>query len=376
MLAINEAIQDLAGPPAAAAGRADQLELDLETPGRLVRVDPTQLDQVLVNLAVNARDAMPGGRRLTLRTGHVTLYRPLNAGRRRSRPAATCMIEVEDTGGGIPPEVLPRIFDPFFTTQRESGGTGLGLSTVHGIVRQSDGFLAVESEIGQGHALPPLSAARMRRSRRRAARRSCRRIRPAAAAPARVARRTVLLVEDEDTVRRLAERALRQRGWEVLARRTRPKRRLALLDDRRRRMRASPAVRAGFRRGDAGHGRPRAGPCGARATASRLPAILVSGYAEETFRQDCTGPGIVFLSKPYTLKALLATVQDVAIRRLNRRRQGCARGSLAKPVGSAREHPWNRRADGRTAEHTGNQSSRRELASFGCRRIRFCETVA
>ncbi len=311
VLAINEAIQDLAGLLRRLLGSRISLELDLETPGRLIRVDPTQLDQVLVNLAVNARDAMPEGGRLALRSGHVTLYRPLVRGQETIPPGRYVMVEVEDTGIGIPSDVLPRIFDPFFTTRRESGGTGLGLSTVHGIVRQSDGFLAVESEIGRGTRfrlyLPRHDVAELVAP-------------PPAPKPASVAvpvaprpgsdrGRTVLLVDDEDMVRGLAERALRQRGWEVLSADS-AEAALALLECRRANSaRPPPSVLVSdvVMPGMDGTALVQA----VRADYPELPAILVSGYAEEALRQDCTGPGIVFLSKPYTLKALLATVRDV-----------------------------------------------------------------
>ncbi len=179
----------------------------------------TALDQVLLNLAVNARDAMPQGGVLTLRTGHMTLYRPLPRGPETIPPGRYVMVEVADTGVGIPPELQPRIFEPFFTTRREQGGSGLGLATVHGIVRQSAGFLAVESEVGQGTRLrlylprwdgeavaiphPPAEARE-----------------PAPSLPpppAPCARGLVLLVEDEPVVRRVAERALGRAGWQVLA---------------------------------------------------------------------------------------------------------------------------------------------------------------
>ncbi len=313
VLAINEAIQDISALLRRLLGGRISLELDLETPGRLVRVDPTQLDQVLVNLAVNARDAMTEGGRLILRSGHVTLYRPLTRGQETIPPGRYVMVEVEDTGAGIPPEVLPRIFDPFFTTRRESGGTGLGLSTVHGIVRQSDGFLAVETEIGKGTRfrlyLPRHDAAELVTVP------SPPKPAPIPAAASVTGRsgsepgRTVLLVDDEDMIRGLAERALRQRGWDVLSADS-AEAALALLDARRTESEAPPpsvlvsdVVMPGMD-----------GPAlvhAVRADYPDLPAILVSGYAEEALRQDCTGSGIVFLSKPYTLKSLLATVHDV-----------------------------------------------------------------
>ncbi len=128
MLAVNEVITDISGVLRRLLGDNIRLDLALEQPGNWVRADPTALDQVLVNLAVNARDAMPEGGMLTLRSGHVTLFRPLVRGPETVPPGRYVMIEVQDTGTGIPPETLSHIFEPFFTTKREHGGAGLGLA--------------------------------------------------------------------------------------------------------------------------------------------------------------------------------------------------------------------------------------------------------
>jgi two-component system cell cycle sensor histidine kinase/response regulator CckA len=298
---VNAAITDIADLLRRLLGGRVVLELDLETPGRMVRVDPSQLDQVLVNLAVNARDAMPEGGRLILRSGHVTLFRPQIRGSETIPPGRYVMIEVEDSGVGIPPEVLPRIFDPFFTTRRERGGNGLGLSTVHGIVRQSDGFLAVESEAGRGSRfriyLPRHDVAEA----------------PAAALPAPAvmptaiaapaAGRLVVLVEDEEPVRKLAERALRQQGWRVLGAET-AEAALASLATQHEAPAAlvSDVVMPGID-----------GPALVRQLRARwpgLPALLVSGYAAEALRRDLAAEDMRFLPKPYTLKALTALLAE------------------------------------------------------------------
>ncbi len=288
-VSINDAVAGLSGLLRRLLGGTVRLELELEEPGRTVQVDPTQLDQVLVNLAVNARDAMPEGGQLTLRTGHITLYRPLIRGEEVIPPGRYVMVEVQDTGCGIPPEVLPRIFDPFFTTRRERGGSGLGLSTVHGIIRQSDGFLAVDSlpgkgtrmriylprHDGEGMAIPRLPAPALPAPLPAA---------PAVAAPPDTEPpaaaepapgRTVLLVDDEDGVRRLAARALARQGWTVLS-----------ADSARGR---ADAHRGGWRgrkpvgdrvgRGHARHGRPGAGPRRARDAAGPAgdPGVRLRG---------------------------------------------------------------------------------------------------
>jgi two-component system cell cycle sensor histidine kinase/response regulator CckA len=302
---INAAISEVSSLLRRLLGGKIQLELELEEPGRTVKVDPTQLDQVLINLAVNARDAMPEGGQLFLRSGHITLFRPLLSGHETIPPGRYVMIEVEDTGCGIPPDVLPRIFDPFFTTRRERGGSGLGLATAHGIVRQSEGFIAVESEPGKGTRfriylprhdadqtidmppppsplLPPVTAA------------------AGAGEPAAEAAggRRALVVEDEPAVGRIAERALRKAGWEVhLADSAEAV--LANLDTLARPdVLVSDVVMPGMD-----------GPSLVRRLRERwpgLPAVLVSGYVEESLRRDIEAESMTFLAKPYTLADLLA----------------------------------------------------------------------
>ena len=129
VIAVNDAIGRLSDMLIRLLGERIRLSLAFEEPGRSVCVDPTQLDQVLVNLAVNANDAMPAGGTLTLRTGHLTLYGPRQVGSETMPPGRYVAISVEDTGEGIPPSVLSRVFEPFFTTRRDRGGSGLGLST-------------------------------------------------------------------------------------------------------------------------------------------------------------------------------------------------------------------------------------------------------
>ena len=306
VIAINEAITDLSALLRRLLGSRIRLELELEAPGRMVRVDPTQLDQVLVNLAVNARDAMPQGGALTLRSGHITLFRPLTRGQETIPPGRYVMIEVADTGMGIPPEVLGRVFDPFFTTRREHGGTGLGLSTVHGIVRQSEGFLAVESEPGAGTRMR-VYLPRHDEAERAPARPAAEPIpQPAPAGPAADAPRTLLLVDDEAPVLRLAERAFARRGWRVVSAES-GEAALALLDAEtmgRLSVMVSDVVMPGLD-----------GPALVRSIRRQrpdLPAVLASGYANESLRHELASEDMVFLPKPYTLQALIALVEGLA----------------------------------------------------------------
>jgi signal transduction histidine kinase len=130
-------------------GRGVGIEHDFAAEAPQAMVDPAQVQQVILNLAVNARDAMPRGGTLTLRVKGTRCGAPQPDGR-LGPPRLWCVLEAEDTGTGMPPEVRERIFEPFFTTKAEGKGTGLGLATVHGIVTQSGGFLEVESEVGRG----------------------------------------------------------------------------------------------------------------------------------------------------------------------------------------------------------------------------------
>jgi two-component system cell cycle sensor histidine kinase/response regulator CckA len=310
-LAVNHVINDLSILLRRIVGDKVRLSLDLETPGRSVRADPTQLDQVLVNLVVNARDAMPDGGVVTLRSGHMTLYRPLARGPETIPPGRYVMIEVADTGAGIPPEVLPRIFDPFFTTKRDRGGNGLGLSMVHGIVRQSDGFVTVESEPGQGTRFKIYLPRWDEREAVQIPSVPVNALAPAEPAePLRpqpsMLRPTILLVEDEEQVRRLAERSLRRRGWDVVAADS-GEAALAQID--RMDLRVSAVVTDMVMPGMDGARLLRA--LRARRGLEKVPAVLVSGYADESLRRELDAAQTVFLPKPYLPQELADRVAQV-----------------------------------------------------------------
>jgi two-component system cell cycle sensor histidine kinase/response regulator CckA len=182
-----------------------------------VRADKSQIDNVLINLCVNARDAMPNGGKLTIRTRNLTERESQKmSGVVGFTPGEYVLIEVADTGTGMSAEVMIKIFEPFFTTKGVGKGTGLGLATVYGIIKQSGGFIQPESEIGKGttfkvylpryaqtdeeiEAAQPKSAA----------------VRNAAAMDLTGTGR-VLLVEDEVEVRQFAVRALKRQGYQVL----------------------------------------------------------------------------------------------------------------------------------------------------------------
>jgi PAS domain S-box-containing protein len=172
-----------------------------------VRVDPVQLEQVLLNLAINARDAMPQGGRLVLEAMDVDLDEAYARDHLGGRAGSFVMLAVSDTGHGMNRETQARIFEPFFTTKEVGKGTGLGLSTVYGIVKQSGGYIWVYSEPGRGSTFKVYLP--------RVAETAETVLAQAAAEPARGSE-TVLLVEDEDSVRQLVQELLESVGYEVL----------------------------------------------------------------------------------------------------------------------------------------------------------------
>jgi len=271
----------------------------------LVKVDQGQLEQVIINLAVNARDAMAGGGTLTIRTSDVTTSASVRRGHEVMPPGDYVLIEVVDTGIGIPKENLERIFEPFFSTKEVGSGTGLGLSTVYGIVRQTGGFVFVESEPGRGAAfaiyLPRLGAADAAAAQR---------VEPGDALQSRdlTGAGTVLLVEDEDPVRLFSARALRNKGYRVIEAKsgeaaleliTAGKERIDLLitDVVMPKMDGPALVKL------------------VRETHPDMKVIFISGYTEDAFRKRLdTDSDIHFLPKPFSLKQLAGKVKEVIVR--------------------------------------------------------------
>ncbi len=206
-LDLNEAVTGVTRMLQRLIGEDVRLRLQLHTRPVFIRADPGMLDQVLMNLAVNARDAMPGGGDLTVATEIVQPGEEL----RRRHPEMTgtmhARLQMADTGCGIAPEVLTRIFEPFFTTKAPGKGTGLGLATVFGVVRQHGGFINVTSEPGHGTAfevLLPLD----NRDRQEL-------VPDAGNSPVGARGETVLVIEDDSAVRELAVRALKMHGYRV-----------------------------------------------------------------------------------------------------------------------------------------------------------------
>jgi PAS domain S-box-containing protein len=204
---VNEIVRDVEQLLKRTLGEHVELESRLGHDLLPVKFNPGQLEQILVNLAVNARDAMPDGGRLEIDTANVEVDELYAASRPELSPGRYVRVRVSDTGSGMPEEVCRRAFDPFFTTKPPGQGTGLGLATVYGIVKQAGGRAQIYSEHGIGTtftALLPTTGrrAKSRTPERRPARRSC--------------AATILLVEDEPALRDVTRRILESHGYKVL----------------------------------------------------------------------------------------------------------------------------------------------------------------
>jgi two-component system cell cycle sensor histidine kinase/response regulator CckA len=271
-----------------------------------VKVDVSQFEQVIVNLAVNARDAMPDGGTLTVKTANITAAESVQLAHKGMPAADYVRIEITDTGTGIPADIRDKIFEPFFSTKEVGKGTGLGLSTVYGIIKQTGGFIYVDSEVGRGtsfhiflprhHAEPEVEAEAHATN--------------GAAKPDAKQRTdltgqgTILLVEDEEGLRSLNARGLRSRGYSVIEASNGIEAMEALeqeggvVD-----LVVSDVVMPEMD-----------GPTLLKAMRDRNPeikVIFVSGYAEDAFEKSLPeNQQFSFLPKPFTLSQLVAAVKE------------------------------------------------------------------
>jgi len=265
-----------------------------------VKADLNQFEQAVVNLAVNARDAMPKGGRLTIRTRNVAREECAAFGEKLLAPADYVLVEVVDNGEGIAPGIIDKIFEPFFSTKEVGKGTGLGLSTVYGIVKQTGGYIFADSRIGEGTTFRiflPRHVALAAEEKAKAPEVETR-------GADLTGRGTVLLVEDEEAVRAFAARALASRGYSVVEAAT-----------------GVEALSAIERNGGevdlvvSDVVMPEMdGPTLLRELRRRRPelkVIFISGYAEEAFKKNLPeGEHFTFLPKPFSLKDLVAAVKD------------------------------------------------------------------
>jgi PAS domain S-box-containing protein len=207
-LDLNQSINDMTKMLRRTLGETIQVQFKFAMQPLLMHADAGMLDQVLMNLAVNAHDAMPKGGQLVIETSAAEFDESVRAHAPLAHPGSFVCLSVSDTGCGIPPEILPRIFEPFFTTKDIGKGTGLGLATVFGIVQQHQGWINVYSEVGRGTIfriyLPRLAAKSGQESGQ------------PALATVRGGKETILLVEDEGALRSSMHKALLQLGYHVL----------------------------------------------------------------------------------------------------------------------------------------------------------------
>ncbi|GAB4386849.1 ATP-binding protein [Albidovulum sp.] len=299
ILDLREALSDLTHLLNRLVGERIRLVFKHAPHLRTIRADKRQLEQVLMNLVVNARDAMKDGGEIRIETEELTLKEELRRDRATVAPGEYVVVRVIDEGTGIEPDKLSKIFEPFFTTKRQGEGTGLGLSTAYGIVKQTGGFIFCDSVPGSGTTFtlyfPVCEEAEQPAAQ------------TAPAAPRKGARRigegVVLLVEDEAPVRAFASRALKMRGYTVIEAEN-AEEALRMLQDKTLAVDVfvTDVIMPGMD-----------GPSWVREALKDRPGtrvVFVSGYSEESLSETRDRvPNSVFLPKPFSLSELTATVQ-------------------------------------------------------------------
>jgi len=261
-----------------------------------VRADADQLQQVIMNLAVNARDAMPEGGRLTIETSNADLDAAFAASHPPARPGRYVLLAVSDTGSGMDDYTQAHAFEPFFTTKETGKGTGLGLSTVYGVVKQSDGYIWIYSELGVGTTfkiyLPRIEEVALT-------------LPEESPAPLVRGSETVLLVEDEATLRDLVRETLEGNGYTVLAARDGAQAmQIADVHAGAIHVMVTDLIMPGMT------GRSAADSI--RAVRPEMKVLYISGYSEEAImRRGALGSGAAFLGKPFTSEGFLRKVRDL-----------------------------------------------------------------
>jgi CheY-like chemotaxis protein len=277
-------------------GEDVELVTDLATDLDKVKADPGQVEQILMNLVVNARDAMPHGGKVTIETKNVVLDEGYAFHHVPVQPGEYTMLAISDTGMGMDKETQSHVFEPFFTTKPAGKGTGLGLSTVYGIVKQSGGYVWVYSEVGSGTVfkiyLPRVAASRESDKQK------------LPTVNVLQGKETILLVEDEEIVRRMARMILENHGYSVLeAANVQHAMQLCFENSKRVDLLLTDVIMPGM---------------SGRVLAERiatiypeLPVVYMSGYTDDAIvRHGILEEDIYFLQKPFTGESLLGKVRE------------------------------------------------------------------
>ncbi|WP_420404684.1 ATP-binding protein [Nisaea sp.] len=303
VLDVTETLADLSHLLRRLIGENITLEISHGRELAPIRVDQGQLEQVVINLVVNARDACPGGGTITMRTHDFVTSSPVRQGDDVMPAGRYVRLDVADTGTGIEEDIIGRIFEPFFSTKEVGQGTGLGLSTVYGIVKQINGFISVASTVGEGTVFSIFLPAHEGEV---AASGSGDMTHDASDSRKDLTGvETIMLVEDEDPVRLFGARALRNKGYKVIEARN-GEAALQLLSDKSEEidLLITDVVMPGMD-----------GPTLVRKVREDRPGlrvICISGYSEDALRQRIEqDKNIHFLPKPFSLKQLAGTVKDV-----------------------------------------------------------------
>jgi len=296
-LDLNEVVAGITKMLQRILGEHIQMQFKFAPTPLTIHADAGMLEQILVNLTVNARDAMPKGGQLVIETSAATFDADSATKVFQARPGAFACVSVTDTGGGIPPEILPKIFDPFFTTKEVGKGTGLGLATVFGIVQQHKGWVNVHSVVGQGTTLQ-VYLPRLRQLVEPA---------PVAAPPAplRGGNETILLVEDELPVQALMQNTLQHLGYRVLSATTGPEA-LAVMEKHQDEIHllltdlTMPGGMTGMELSEE-----------LRRRSPKLKVVYASGYSEEMAGKKLRLiEGENYLAKPFEIRQLAQTVRN------------------------------------------------------------------
>jgi len=294
---INALVQDMQQLLVRTLGGDTHVRFCLGSGLPTVMIDPGQLENALLNLCINARDAMPDGGRLDIETSVVELGDEYTEHQPGLEPGTYTLLAVSDTGCGIPPDVLQHVFEPFFTTKEPGRGTGLGLPMVYGFIKQSSGHISIYSEIGEGTTvklyLPPAVPGPSTT------------VAPADDSAILGGTETILLVEDDELVRAFAEAQLRSLGYDVTSAASGPEALALLQEGKPFDLLFTDVVMPGGMSG-------RQLATAAQALRPELPVLYTSGYSRDAImHQGRLDAGVQLLSKPYRRRELAQRIRQL-----------------------------------------------------------------